>query len=330
VTFDFLLGMVQKHILKINLKKIGMLFLFLVAIGTSVILWVRSNDVKKFRAGLPTGFLSRQDGFQGLKNLYNLDLDVVEMQPGLMYDAIKNEDVDIVAGFSTDGRIEAFDLVILEDDKKYFPPYYAAPVVRNQTLKKFPELENALEMLAGMLNNETMAALNYQADNAHDDPRNVAASFLLSKGFETGRYSTGNNPDIIVGSKDFTESYILAEMFKIIIENNTNLTVDLKLSFGGTKLVFDALNNANIDLYPEYSGTGLLVLLPEEDKKTNIIYESDVVYDYVKQKFSQHYNLKWLSPLGFNNTHAILMRRKQAELLNIETISDLSRLSQKQ
>ncbi len=330
VTFDFLLGLVQKHILKINLKKIGLFILFLIASGTSIILLVRSNDVAKFRAGLPTGFLSRQDGFQGLKNLYNLDLDVVEMQPGLMYDAIKNEEVDIVAGFSTDGRIEAFDLVVLEDDKKYFPPYYAAPVVRNETLKKFPELEIALEMLGGMLNNETMASLNYQADDAHDDPRIVAASFLDSKGIETGKYSSGNNPDIIVGSKDFTESYILAEMFKIVIENYTNLTVDLKTSFGGTKLVFDALNNANIDLYPEYSGTGLLVLLPEDDKNTTIIYQSDVVYDYVKQKFNQHYNLTWLSPLGFNNTHAILMRRKQAELLNIETISDLSKLSQKQ
>ncbi len=119
-------------------------------------------------------------------------------------------------------------------------------------------------------------------------------------------------------------------MFKILIENYTTLNVDLKLGFGGTKLVFDALRNGDIDLYPEYTGTGLLVLMPEEGRNTSIMYSREAVYEYVQKEFRERYNIHWLSPLGFNNTHAMVMRREQAERLGILSISDLAEYLQKE
>jgi osmoprotectant transport system substrate-binding protein/osmoprotectant transport system permease protein len=321
VGFDNGLGIIEKYGLKINFK--ALIFSTLAVFVVLYLFRISSTDKNLMKAGFPNGFIYRDDGYEGLKEVYNLEFDVIEMQPGLMYDAIKNENVDVVAGFSTDGRIEAFDLVVLEDDKKYFPPYHAAPLVRTETLKNFPEIKVALDKLSGKISEEKMAELNLQADS-NINPKNVAEVFLTSIGISTDRYTVNEVADIVIGSKEFTESFILAEMFKLVIENTTSLTVDLKLAFGGTKLVFDALRFGNVDIYAEYTGTALLVLLPEEDRDINIVYEKDVVYRYVKDKFISRYQLTWLSPLGFNNTHAMVVRKSFAEKNRLKSISDLS------
>jgi glycine betaine/choline ABC-type transport system substrate-binding protein len=104
------------------------------------------------------------------------------MDPGLMYRAIAEGDVDLICGFATDGRIPAFDLVMLKDDKQFFPPYYAAPVVRADTLKNYPELENILNKLAGKIDNTTMGQLNYQVDEEGRKAAEVAREFLQQQG----------------------------------------------------------------------------------------------------------------------------------------------------
>ena len=106
------------------------------------------------------------------------------MDPGLMYKACADGDVDLICAFATDGRIAAYDLFTLEDDKKFFPPYYAAPIIRAQTLAKYPELVRILNRLAGKLDNRTMQTLNLQVDRK-DNPRqarDVAREFLVASG----------------------------------------------------------------------------------------------------------------------------------------------------
>ena len=169
-----------------------------------------------------------------------------------------------------------------------------------------------------------MSAMNYLVDEKQQNIREVARDFLKNLGLNTSVERQGQ-ADIIIGSKSFTENFLLAEMFKLVIENYTSLTVELKLGFGGTKLLFDAMNEGHIDLYPEYTGTGLLVILqPEGAVLQKILYEKQEVLDYVQQKFQAKYNMEWLPPLGFNNTHAIMMRKKEADRLGIQKISDLS------
>ncbi|MPM91657.1 Osmoprotectant-binding protein OsmX [bioreactor metagenome] len=104
------------------------------------------------------------------------------MDPGLTYAAVRDGKVDVIDAFSTDGRIIAFNLRVLEDDKRFFPPYYAAPVVRADTLAKYPEIADALNSLAGKLNDKEMASLNAQVDLDKKDPKVVARAWLKAQG----------------------------------------------------------------------------------------------------------------------------------------------------
>ena len=93
---------------------------------------------------------------------------------------MKNK-LDVIDGYSTDGRVKAFNLVALTDDLHIFPPYDAAPIVRQATLKKYPELEGILNQLAGLINDSTMTELNYRVDKLKESPEKVAISFLKAK-----------------------------------------------------------------------------------------------------------------------------------------------------
>jgi glycine betaine/choline ABC-type transport system substrate-binding protein len=125
--------------------------------------------------------------------------------------------------------------------------------------------------------------------------------------------------DIVVGGKDFTEQEILTEMLALLIEGNTDLTVARKPYLGGTMVCFNALKAGDLDLYAEYTGTGLVNIL---DRKA--IPDPQESYSVVKQAFAEQYRIAWLEPFGFNNTYTLTLRRKQAEELGIETFSDLA------
>jgi osmoprotectant transport system permease protein len=147
--------------------------------------WKSISDIAQISSELVAGFTSefaeRPDGYPGLKKAYNLNLEeIIDLDPALMYEAIAKDQVDVICAFATDGRIAAYDLKILEDDKGFFPPYYACPVIRESILGKYPEIESALDKLAGILDDKTMRRLNYQVDEKNKDPAGVAAAFLRS------------------------------------------------------------------------------------------------------------------------------------------------------
>ena len=99
-----------------------------------------------------------------------------------MYEAIAGGEVDVIAAFATDGRIAAYNLTLLVDDRRFFPPYHAAPVVRSQTLQACPALHQALSSLGRTLDDATMRELNFKVDHEKRSPREVAREFLLSRG----------------------------------------------------------------------------------------------------------------------------------------------------
>ncbi|MFQ5901427.1 MAG: glycine betaine ABC transporter substrate-binding protein [Thermodesulfobacteriota bacterium] len=134
--------------------------------------------------GFDAEFMERPDGYPGLKRHYGFEFKKKprQMDPGLMYKALKEKGVDVIDGFATDGRIPAFDLVILKDDKVFFPPYYAAPLIRTETLNRYPELEDILNRLGGLINDATMQDLNYQVDKEERRAYTVAREFLLTRG----------------------------------------------------------------------------------------------------------------------------------------------------
>ena len=138
----------------------------------------------KWRAGVGYEFLERPDGFRGWSNRYNLHFaeSPKVMDLGLIYRALVDHQVDIVAGNSTDGLIDSLGLVALEDDRHYFPPYDAVPIVRQSTLAQFTQLRGALADLAGKLSVADIRRLNYAVDAQHQDAASVVRQFRFSKG----------------------------------------------------------------------------------------------------------------------------------------------------
>jgi osmoprotectant transport system permease protein len=277
----------------------------------------------KLLAGFTPEFMGRLDGFLGLQKVYGLQVRTVVINDMIMYKAIAEKKLDLISGSTTDGRVQAYNLVALEDDRHIFPPYYAAPLVHQQTLKTYPQLEPVLNLLADRINDSVMTSLNYRVDYLKQAPEVVAKDFLVQAQLYRPSQK-GNAGRIVIGSKLFGDGYILAAMYKLLIEGYTNLAVVTKTGLGGTKICFDALVNRQIDLYPEYTGTGLLVILKADHSVTDsIIANPGKVYAYVKKAFQQQYGLQWMRPIGFNNTYAVMMRRSQADSLQIHTVSAL-------
>jgi osmoprotectant transport system substrate-binding protein len=137
----------------------------------------------KMRAGFGYEFLERPDGFKGWSQLYGLHFAAPPsvMDLGLIYRALVDKKVDIVAGNSTDGLIDALHLVPLVDDKHYFPPYDAVPIVRGDALGKFPQLRAALADLANKISAEQMRRLNAEVDGDQRDPAAVVRAFRAAK-----------------------------------------------------------------------------------------------------------------------------------------------------
>ncbi|MGI6093094.1 MAG: glycine betaine ABC transporter substrate-binding protein [Negativicutes bacterium] len=145
------------------------------------------SDLLEHQSSLTLGvtheFLERDDGYRGVKKVYGLNFGTAKgMDPGLTYAACRDGKVDVIDAFATDGRIPAFNLKVLKDDKNFFPPYYAAPIVREDTLKKHPELAEVLNLLAGKLDDKQMSTLNAKVDLEKQDPQQVARKWLKSQG----------------------------------------------------------------------------------------------------------------------------------------------------
>ena len=138
----------------------------------------------KWRAGFGYEFMERPDGYPGWAAAYGLKFSgeprILDL--GLLYRALADHQVDLVAGNSTDGVISALGMVVLQDDRHYFPPYEAVPLVRRTTLDKHPEVGVALEMLAGKVSEEEMRGMNYAVDGEHRDPAEVVRAFRNAKG----------------------------------------------------------------------------------------------------------------------------------------------------
>ncbi|MEH2049263.1 glycine betaine ABC transporter substrate-binding protein [Nostoc sp.] len=140
----------------------------------------------QWRGGFGYEFLEREDGFPGLAKTYDLRFAKSPqiMDLGLIYRALIQKQVDMVAGNSTDGQISRLGLVVLKDDKHYFPPYETVPIVRQEILKKYPELKTAIASLAGKISADEMRQLNYLVEGELRDIKDVVQEFRKLKGLK--------------------------------------------------------------------------------------------------------------------------------------------------
>jgi glycine betaine/choline ABC-type transport system substrate-binding protein len=137
----------------------------------------------QWRAGFGYEFMERPDGYKGLAATYGLRFKEPPriMDLGLLARALKEKQVDLAAGNTTDGLIQALDLFVLEDDKHYFPPYEAMPIMRPEMLARHPEVGQALDQLAGKISEDDMRQLNYAVDGQKRDVKQIVREFLLTK-----------------------------------------------------------------------------------------------------------------------------------------------------
>lgn len=151
------------------------------------------NDAEQLRGGFTSEFMERPDGYPGLQRTYGFALrSTVDLDPGLMYQAIANGQVDVICAFATDGRIAEFGLRVLKDDQSFFPPYDAAPVIRRDLLRRHPVIRDALVSLAGTLRDEDMRRMNHAVDVLKQEPSAVVRQWLDQR---TGHLATPSLKD---------------------------------------------------------------------------------------------------------------------------------------
>ncbi|MFW5893457.1 MAG: glycine betaine ABC transporter substrate-binding protein [Bacillota bacterium] len=133
--------------------------------------------------GAEADFYERDDGYEPLIETYDFEFeDTSELDIGLKYEAMGSKDIDVINIFTTDGRLEEFDLTVLEDDKQFFPTYYGATLVREEIVDEHPDIMDVVNMLEGQISDEAMTEMNYRVENDDEDPREVARDFLEEKG----------------------------------------------------------------------------------------------------------------------------------------------------
>jgi len=156
--------------------------------------WTSVSDLaaeaSELRAGFTSEFMERSDGYPGLREAYGFEFGrAIDLDPGLMYEAVAEGEVDVICAFATDARIAEYGLRALEDDLSFFPPYDAAPVVRRDTLRSHPQIREALAAMAGTISDREMRRLNHRVDVLGHDPRDVARDWVdgvLGAGGEEG------------------------------------------------------------------------------------------------------------------------------------------------
>lgn len=179
-------------------KQDGLVLLKPMAYQNTYALAVRKADAKKFNlkatsdlhrvssrfsAGFDPDFYKQSDGYPGMQKAYGLKFGQVGMmEASLRYEALANEQIDVTDAYTTDAQLKRDNLVTLTDDKKFFPPYQGAPLVRAATLKKYPELATSLNKLAGKITNDDMIEMNYDVTVRHEKASAVAHAYLVKHG----------------------------------------------------------------------------------------------------------------------------------------------------
>ncbi len=156
-------------------------------------------------------------------------------------------------------------------------------------------------------------------ESASSSRRPESSADLLGSPAWSSQSLQDERAPVIVASKPFAESYVLAEIFAQLLEER-GIAVDRRFGLGATEIAFGALREGAIDVYPEYTGTGLSAILGEELRAN-----AEAVYRHVAEAFRERWDARWLAPLGFENTYAIAVRRETAEELRLATLSDLAR-----
>ncbi|WP_028573567.1 glycine betaine ABC transporter substrate-binding protein [Desulfonatronovibrio hydrogenovorans] len=277
---------------------------------------------KTIKLATSAEWTQRADGLPHFQEHYGFEfpeLAVVDL--GLAYQAVGTGMADVGIGDATEGRIIQYDLVVLEDDQLFFPAYNPAPVVRSKLLKTYPELPEVIHELSSRLDLETLTRLNKMVSVDQTMPQEAARKYLLEQNLIQDQ-SPEKDPQkeipIVVSSKTFTEALILGYLTSYLLEDRGYTVVD-EIGLGETAVITPALFSGQIDLYWEYTGTGLMNVM----RHTEVVTDPRECYGLVKNWYLENHDVLWLDYAPANNTFVLFTSRDLHEQYGWNKISDL-------
>ncbi|MGO8949865.1 MAG: glycine betaine ABC transporter substrate-binding protein [Ktedonobacterales bacterium] len=237
----------------------------------------------------------------------------------LSFAAVTSGSIDINECYTTDPSILVDNFVLLTDTKNAFPPYNPAPIVRDSTLAKSPVIATTLNGLESHLNTAEQTGLIQKVSVDHDTVLSVAQAFLQSQGLLSSPSKAGAGINLKIGSKNDPDGQLLAEMYSLLLANQ-GFNVTTELALGQTPVLSAAIQSGAIDMYPEFTGTGLSIgSLPNT---TN----PQTAYNEVSTYYQQKYNITWLAAaFNLNDSYGYCTSKANASKYHLSTIADLAK-----
>jgi osmoprotectant transport system substrate-binding protein len=282
-----------------------------------------ATDTKSLKLATSAEWTERSDGLPGFQEHYGFEfteLAVVDL--GLAYQAVGTGLADVGVGDATEGRIAVYELVVLEDDRQYFPAYNPAPIVRREILEIHPGLADTMNELSSGLTLETLTMLNKQVAVDEIMPQQVAQQYLVEQGLINNSPSDSNEKKdvpIIVSSKTFTEALTLGYLTRFLLEDR-GYTVTDEIGLGEVSVITPALFSGRVDIYWEYTGTGLMNVMGHDE----VITDPQECYERVRDWYMKNHDVVWLAYAPANNTFVLFTSKELHEEHGWTKISDLA------
>ncbi len=277
----------------------------------------------QIRLATPAEWTERADGLPNFEQHYGFEFprnDLVIVELGLAYQAVGEGQAEIGTGDATEGRIAQYELVVLEDDQQFFPAYNPAPLLRKEIYEQYPELEDILGELASYLDLETLTALNKKVSVDGEQPEEVAWDFLVETGLMEDAPPVADparTTPVVVSSKTFTEALTMGNLTVYLLESK-GFTVENEIGLGEVAMIRPALESGAIDLYWEYTGTGLMNIMGYEE----VITDPRECYEIVRDWDLNNNDIMWLSYAPANNTFVLFTSKEVFAEYGWNTISD--------
>lgn len=273
----------------------------------------------------PAEWLEREDGLEAFQAHYDFtwpEEDIMVVELGLGYETVGTGEADVGTGDATEGRLEKYDLRVLEDDQDFFPAYNPAPVVREEILEAHPEIEDIMKALSERYTLDTLIELNRQVTIEEKQPENVAREFLKEEGLideDAEADEEQDGPPIVVSSKTFAEALTMGAMTVQILEDRGYQVVD-ETGLGEVAIIREALEAGEIDLYWEYTGTGLFNIKGHDE----VIADPERCYQVIKEWDQAENDIIWLDYAPANNTFVIFISEEVYQEYGFTTLSELT------
>jgi osmoprotectant transport system permease protein len=237
----------------------------------------------------------------------------------LSFGAVTSGSIDINECYTTDPSIVVDKFVLLKDTKNAFPPYNPAPIVRDSTLAKSSAIQTTLDALETHLTTDSQTALIKQVSVDHQDVPTVAKGFLQQAGLLANSGTAGAGISLTIGSKNDADGQLLAEMYSLLLANQ-GFNVTTKLALGQTPVLDAAIKSGAVDIYPEFTGTGLSL-----GKLTNTT-DPQQAYSEVKTYYEQQFHVTWLAAaFNLNDSYGYCTSPANASKYHLQSIGDLAK-----